>query len=175
MVPIGPVEMPMLSGGLAFIGMTTIRCRASLGIGYTGFNGAIVRSSYYVSGPDQVIDLDYDKIVTINRIKDGLSKTTLVAEKRIRLGERPGAAYDDRGWSDGWDLDTISSAACRPRADSEPEQVDHVDAISAGSAHTGGINVVFCDDSTRFVTVDVDLTLWNNLAHRSDGQVTEFP
>jgi hypothetical protein len=147
----------------------------SLGNSYTGFNGAIVRSSYLVGRNGRVIELGYDKIVTVNRVKDGLSKTSLVAEKRIRLGEQPGAAYDDRGWSDGWDLDTVSSAICPPIPDSRPRQVSYVDAISAGSAHTSGLNVVFCDNSTRFFTYGVDLELWNNLAHRSDGQVAELP
>ena len=64
--------------------------RRRLGGGYTGFNGAIVRSSYLVDATGQVVQLDYDKIVTFNRIKDGLSKKN---EPNCRetdsLGARP--------------------------------------------------------------------------------------
>jgi prepilin-type N-terminal cleavage/methylation domain-containing protein/prepilin-type processing-associated H-X9-DG protein len=149
--------------------------RSELGARYTGFNGAIVRSSYFVGADGQVTDLDYTDIVAVRKVKDGLSKTSLIAEKRIRVGSQPGAAYDDRGWSDGWDLDTVSSAVCQPLPDSAEAQEGYTDAIAAGSSHTGGLNVVFCDNSVRFINYDIDVVLWNNMAHCSDGEVIELP
>jgi prepilin-type N-terminal cleavage/methylation domain-containing protein len=145
-----------------------------LGPQFIGFHGAIIRSSYFADGSDQAIDLDYGKIVTLNKVKDGLSKTSLVAEKRIRIGDPPGAPYDDRGWSDGWDIDTVSSTACQPLADSTKPQEGYADAITPGSAHSAGLNVVFCDDAVRFVSYDIDVEVWNNMAHRGDGQIVEF-
>ncbi len=58
--------------------------KAQLGAGYVGFNGIIVRSSYHVSRDSgAVTNLNYDRIVTTGKVRDGLSKTGLVTEKRI--------------------------------------------------------------------------------------------
>lgn len=147
--------------------------KSDLGSAYVGFNGAIVRGSYWVDD-GQVIDLNYEALTTVRKLKDGLSKTSLVTEKRIRIGDSPGAAYDDRGWSDGWDLDTVSSTACQPTPDSRERREEHANVITAGSAHPAGLNVVFCDNSVHFINYDINLEVWNNMAHRSDGQVIEF-
>jgi prepilin-type processing-associated H-X9-DG protein len=145
----------------------------ALGSRYAPFNGVIVRSSHMVSRDDgSVIDLKYTPITKARKIKDGLSKTSMISEKWVALGTQH-AAYDDRGWSDGWDLDTVSSTFCQPVHDADKEVING--AISAGSRHTGGVNVVFADDSVRFINYDVDLEVWNLMAHRADGQVYESP
>ncbi|MEM8681642.1 MAG: DUF1559 domain-containing protein, partial [Planctomycetota bacterium] len=97
----------------AFWGTRTVindhnpQSRDELGVQYVGYHGAIVRSSYYVAAPNDIRDLKYTSLATTRRIKDGMSKTSIVAEKRIRIGDEPGVNYDDRGWSDGWDYDTL--------------------------------------------------------------------
>ena len=146
--------------------------RQQLGTRYTGFHGVIVRSSYFRT-EEATIDLDYDRVVTVRKVKDGLSKTSLYAEKRIRIGEQPGSWYDDRGWSDGWDLDTVSLAACHPTNDSKSFLGGPADAITAGSSHPGGLNVVFCDNAVQFIDNEIDTEVWNSMAHRNDGQVIE--
>jgi len=42
--------------------------------------------------------------------------------------------------------------------------------IGARSFHTGGVNVVFCDGSVRFVSDNVDATTWARVGARGDGQ-----
>ena len=166
------------SGAYGYWGTTTNgnqhdpRPKRALGRRYAPFNGIIVRSSYMVSRDDSsVIDLDYTPIVKGRKIKDGLSKTSMISEKWIRLGSQH-AAYDDRGWSDGWDLDTVSSTFCQPIPDNAATVVNG--AISAGSNHSSGLNVVFADDSVRFVPFEIDLEVWNMMSHRSDGQVYQL-
>jgi prepilin-type processing-associated H-X9-DG protein len=40
-----------------------------------------------------------------------------------------------------------------------------------GSAHSGGINAVFADNSVTFLTYEIDLETLNRLGNRYDGEV----
>jgi prepilin-type processing-associated H-X9-DG protein len=42
---------------------------------------------------------------------------------------------------------------------------------TASSRHTGGVNVVMCDGSARFVSNDVNLLTWRALASRNGEEV----
>ncbi len=143
---------------------------------YTGFPGVIVRSSYYIHpNSGDIIDLGYDAIVKFRHIKDGASKTGVLVEKRIRQGQfnvQPG--YDDRGWSDGYDIDTFSSSFCSPSPDS-PDAIgsNGEDAITAGSAHTGGLYMLNADCSVHFINYDIEPEIFNTMGNRKDGQVFE--
>jgi prepilin-type processing-associated H-X9-DG protein len=112
------------------------------------------------------------------RITDGLSKTFVVGEKRLQPDRYlSGDWHDDRGWSDGWDPDTIRSTMFPLRQDGMPE-TDLGDprhfGYSFGSAHAGGINTVFADGSVHTINYDIDYTTFNRLAHRSDGEVVNM-
>ncbi len=146
------------------------RAKSALGNQYVGFNGVIVRGSYNnETGTPK--DMNYDPPTTMRRIKDGTSKTAMVTEKRLRTGEAPGGPDDDRGWSDGWDIDTVRSTICQPTPDGPPGGFDWpVFALIAGSAHTAGMNTVFADGHVEFVNYDIDLETWNLMGHRDDGQ-----
>ncbi len=143
---------------------------------YTGFWGVIVRSSYLVNATSgAVTELGYDPVTTMRRIKDGTSKTAMVAEKRLPLNSVPGDPYDDRGWSDGWDLDTVSLAICSPLPDTTQFQGQwRVDGIAPGSRHSSGMNSVFADGSVHFIDFDVNVEMFNRLAHRADGEIIDL-
>jgi len=69
---------------------------------------------------------------TMARILDGTSKTLLISEKRL-LSPRYeiGDWHDDRGWSDGWDPDTLRSTAFPLRPDiASPDQ--DAELVAAG-------------------------------------------
>ena len=137
---------------------------------YTGFNGVIVRGSYNnETGPAK--DLDYDPPTTMRRLKDGTSKTAMVSEKRLRTDVAPGGPDDDRGWSDGWDIDTVRSTMCQPAQDGPSGTYDWpIFALIAGSAHDSGMNTVFADGHVQFINYEIDVETWNLMGHRDDGQ-----
>lgn len=115
--------------------------------------------------------------MTFAKITDGSSKTLLAADKWVHnsLYTGIGGQGDDRGWSDGWDFDGLRSTLIRPRSDGEdpvPDESDPADPLNYpfGSAHPGGMNVLFADGSVSGVSFNVDLETFNRLGNRSDGE-----
>ena len=48
-------------------------------------------------------------------------------------------------------------------------------ATLANSAHSGGVNVVLCDGSVRFITNTISLQTWRSLGSRNLGEVLNLP
>jgi len=143
---------------------------------YLGFKGVIVRSSYLLTGPNRPPRLlGYDGPITIGKIQDGTSKTMMVIEKRLRPPYRPGESDDDRGWSDGWDIDTVRTTLCVPYQDSTQSVAGGRNTYTPGSAHAAGLNAVFADGSVASFDYSVDINTFNRLGHRSDGEVAQVP
>jgi prepilin-type N-terminal cleavage/methylation domain-containing protein len=119
------------------------------------------------------------------QISDGTSNTLLVSEKLVRsdlyagnLTETGASSWsDDRGWSDGWDPDTIrftgiqpipdNSGICFATATQRFCTGNSTEVFFFGSAHTSGINSVFADGSVHAISYDVDGILFNNLGTRN--------
>jgi hypothetical protein len=139
-----------------------------------GYMGVIVRSSYWKSTPPESKNLGFYTPISFEHITDGSSNTLVLGEKRIQPSLYDFKEwYDDKGWTDGWDPDTLRSTHCRPAPDqdmtgSSPGR----DAIgySFGGAHSELFNAGFADASVRSVRFDIDVELLNKLGHRSDGE-----
>jgi prepilin-type N-terminal cleavage/methylation domain-containing protein/prepilin-type processing-associated H-X9-DG protein len=146
------------------------------------FRGVIVRTNYIVQpartgrppGPP-LISAGIDPPVAVRRITDGLSKTLVISEKRLQPDRYlVGDWHDDRGWSDGWDPDTIRSTAFPLRQDGMPEPdlgEERNFGYCFGSAHPGGVNAVFADGSVHTINYDIDWVIFNRLGDRADGEV----
>ena len=124
-------------------------------------------------------------------ISDGMSNTLVVSEKIVRPDLYPGnmdgvggfSWSDDRGWSDGWDPDTIRSTGIQPRFDGDaicyaPATDQYCTGGGAevfffGSAHASGINTVFADASAHSISYDVDGILFNNLGTRNGEEMVD--
>ncbi|MEM8677743.1 MAG: DUF1559 domain-containing protein [Planctomycetota bacterium] len=152
---------------------------SELGLQYSGFHGVIIRGSHLVLPDGQVKDLDYGKLTRMAKIKDGTSKTGVVAEKWVEVRDYASSyrAYDDRGWSDGWDIDTVSLAVCPPTPDcrlgSGCTMIGYAPNATAGSAHPGGFHCVYADGAVHFLSYEISPRILNYIAHRSDGQSTD--
>ena len=152
--------------------------RSRLAGSYLGFKGVIVRSSYLVTaqGAKPVL-LGYDSPVKVSGIKDGTSKTLMVFEKRLLTPYNQGVSVsidkegDDRGWSDGHDLDVARSTLCVPYQDSSARVQNQRSAFTAGSAHAAGLNAVLADGSVTTLEYGIDIQIFNRLGHRDDGEV----
>jgi prepilin-type processing-associated H-X9-DG protein len=152
------------------------------------FRGVIQRVDWVPQiGPGKTYagdHLGWQVKMTVAKITDGTSKTLLVSEKWVHVSQREGVTgmtADDRGWTDGWDYDTMRSTLIQPRSDGTdpPAPVGnaqlHVDSSNyqLGSAHSGGINVLYADGSIGSLTYDINLETLNRLGNRQDGEVAE--
>lgn len=152
----------------------------TLGNSYAPSMGVIVRANQCTqcdAGKDRT---GFYTRISFNQITDGSSNTLVVCEKRLQPQLYAiGAWHDDRGWSDGWDPDTLRSTICLPAADQDyPLNADGSEgpqgaavAYQFGSAHAAGMNGGFADASVRTLSYDVDVEVLNYLGHRADDQV----
>jgi prepilin-type N-terminal cleavage/methylation domain-containing protein len=105
------------------------------------------------------------------QIKDGLTNTLLISEKRLKpQNYASGDWHDDRGWTDGWDPDVIRSTGYKP----EPDQNVSSDVgYQFGSAHSN-FNCVMGDGSVHSISYTIDQILFNRLGDRQDGLVVDL-
>lgn len=137
---------------------------------YVPFMGVIVRSSYLVQNGN-VTNLNYGPLATIPSIEDGTSHTGMIAEKRVRTDLLGNIDFDDRGWSDGWDIDTVASTLCQPQPSGVKNLPGRGDATTAGSSHPSGFNCLFADGSVHSLSYDIPIETWHSIGHRADGEV----
>lgn len=120
--------------------------------------------------------------VKLQQVEDGTSNTILVGEKFIRPDlHEGGSSSDDRGWSDGWDPDSMRSTCFPPMADASAAAMARNDLYGAGaevvnfgSSHSGGFNVVFVDGSVHTIAYEIDPMTFDNLGDRRDGEVIDM-
>ncbi|MGQ9575460.1 MAG: DUF1559 family PulG-like putative transporter [Thermoguttaceae bacterium] len=99
-------------------------------------------------------------------VLDGTSNTMMLAEKCLNKNNyNRGDWYDDRGWSDGWDPDTVRVTCFRPSVDTD--QIDPAGRV--GAAHPTGFNCVMGDGSGHFLSYEIDRHVFDCLAHRREG------
>jgi len=121
--------------------------------------------------------------VKFSQITDGTSNTILVSEKFLRPDLYEGGSWsDDKGWSDGWDPDTVRSTCFPPLQDTLTGTTgpgrDNLfgfssDVANFGSAHPGGFNAVFGDASVRTLSYDIDPDVFDFLGDREDGEAID--
>lgn len=107
----------------------------------------------------------------MTEIKDGLTHTILISEKR--------GSGDQLGWVSGT-RDTLRNTSIinyaglrltyeeRREKDKAPLAVGSLEVGGLGSYHTGGVNTVFVDGSVRFLSESVDPEVLKNFGNRED-------
>jgi prepilin-type N-terminal cleavage/methylation domain-containing protein/prepilin-type processing-associated H-X9-DG protein len=132
----------------------------------------------------------------IRDIIDGTSNTMMASEIRIAPDAVPpgksSVASDSRGdvWSEGTKCGYTFMAATTPNSHI-PDQLDGTGCVNpsnvnlpciqasgntrefnaARSYHTGGVNVLFCDGSVKFIKDSVNLVTWRSLSTKDGGEV----
>jgi prepilin-type N-terminal cleavage/methylation domain-containing protein/prepilin-type processing-associated H-X9-DG protein len=185
----GSANPPANNNGWSFF-------RGFAGAGSSGpnnsvYDGAIVRTAWrhdYAYKNDirntRIYGLNTQKVIGLKEITDGLSNTLLIGEKLVPSDQYEGGGYsDDKGWTDGWDPDTVRSTCFAPYGDSDAFVLspanqnlfgDNVDLWYFGSAHPGTFNTVFADGSCHTLSFDIDVVLLNNLGARNDEQLVDL-
>jgi len=165
------------------------------------YDGVIVRTPWkIISGATATASANGQKVtgnpsaIKPGQISDGTSNTLVVAEKYVRSdvysGNLPSgrilSASDDRGWTDGWDPDTIRFTGYQPISDSDGSCFiddanihprctgDGPDVFFFGSAHSGGINAMFADASVHFISFDIESILFNSLGTRNGEEIVNL-
>ena len=108
-------------------------------------------------------------------VRDGASNTFLAGEKYVM----PENYYSGTDWGDdgGWDLGFDHDVSRWTRYDPAdgPTHVPRQDRPglynykSFGSAHSGGLNMVFCDGSVHQISYSIDPETHRRLGNRKDG------
>lgn len=117
-----------------------------------------------------------EKPVWPERIRDGLSNTVYLAEKRWLASDTP--CNNSTGWVSGspviqgntvYGYDTLfSGIAGGPARDEDDSRVQCTS--QAGGPHPGGGNVLYGDGSVKFVTFGVQPDLWRAQLSISGGE-----
>ena len=150
---------------------------------FAGYWGVIVRGEYFdpggpgAAGGDPVNSGTYDRI-SFQHISDGSSNTLVMGEKSLRPSQYEGGLdpitgagvwHDDNGFTGGWDPDTMRSTVCKYGPDSDADNY-YIAGHRFGAAHAGGMNAGFADASVRSISYEIELEIFNRLAHRSDEE-----
>jgi prepilin-type N-terminal cleavage/methylation domain-containing protein len=141
----------------------------NLGKDYAATMGVIVRANFCGKCKPGQQTTGFYTPIGFNQISDGASNTFVISEKKLIPSLYDLYAwYDDKGWSDGWDPDTLRTTACIPGPDAEV-RFSNAEAYKFGSAHSSILNAGFADASVRPISFDIEMEVFNFLAHRSDG------
>ena len=140
-------------------------------------NAGPPRSCKPVPSPILPTMLPMPQPTKIKQVTDGLSKTMMISEKRLKPSLYDvGDWCDDRGWTDGWDADTVRTPSFPFGRDAEARSNtnEHDDFCRAiGAAHSAGVHAAFGDGTVRTISYDVSIPVLNRLVHRSDGSIID--
>ena len=98
------------------------------------WNGMIVRTRFSRQNDEDpnsaMVDSGSTNPISFAKVTDGLSKTLLISEKVVNPRYyQTGTASDDRGWSDGWDPDTIRCSCLPPISDGDTLSMKDTDYL----------------------------------------------
>ncbi len=142
------------------------------------WHGVIVRTNWDIGGtpPGPV---DSTRPISFRDITDGTSNTVMLGEKRLHPSNyESGDWHDDRGWTDGWDPDTMRCTSYPPGEDTDDDAIgvggQLLDvAYCLGSAHSGAFNSAFADASVRPLNYSIDRTIFAYLGTRDDDHTID--
>ena len=145
------------------------------GAGNLAINSSSIRTMYYGADPNSARGTIYNNggvfygnsNTSIRDIRDGTSMTILTGEvQRLNGGTVPTTSID--GWAVGG-LPTLFSTF-----DTNVQTKAGINGLqreTAGSDHRGGAHFGFADGTIRFLTENMDLTIYNALGTIAEGEL----
>jgi prepilin-type N-terminal cleavage/methylation domain-containing protein len=111
--------------------------------------------------------------IRLTDMTDGTSQTLMAGDKRIPLdGLGNFQGEDNEGYTSGWDHDVLRRTDLAPLPDCiGASNSACAGTVRFGSSHPGGFQGVLGDGSVRMIQYSMDLTNFNRLGNRQDGQV----
>ncbi len=118
--------------------------------------------------------------IGLRQVTDGTSKTYLVGEKLVQadrydsndppgdnLPMYVGEDFDNTRYTGNCNVNEMPGDVYPP----EPDRIGVSAHVMFGSAHPGGVNMLFCDGSVTSIGFDIDenVHLWQGM--RDDGEV----
>jgi prepilin-type N-terminal cleavage/methylation domain-containing protein/prepilin-type processing-associated H-X9-DG protein len=155
------------------------------------FDGVIVRTPWRFGSaavaPYGIVAQGTPSAIKPGQVSDGQSNTLLISEKFVRsdwyIPPTPPGYSDDKGWSDGWDPDTMRSTCLQPINDNDamcfaPATANYCtgtgfDVFFFGSAHSTGINAAYADGSVHQIKFEIDVTVFNSLGTRNGEETID--
>ncbi|MBA4104652.1 MAG: hypothetical protein C0485_02760 [Pirellula sp.] len=166
------------------------------------YGGVVVRTPYKIitaatattPAKGEVVQ-GFPTAIKPGQVTDGLSNTLVICEKVVRAdlyeGQPApdpggGGVSDDRGWSDGWDPDSVRYTGVPPISDSDTGVCQNsnpaiqrtcigfegaIPVLFFGSAHPAGVNAVYGDASAHFINFEIDVLVFNALGTRAGDEV----
>jgi prepilin-type processing-associated H-X9-DG protein len=158
-----------------------------LGI-FSGTNDQQLWSNNFPAGQKSAFSMGADRAIRLTDISDGTSNTIAMSEGLTGVGETDfrGGFYTNRAGCQFLNAaqtpnssspDRMHSFTCNSTfnqpAQNLPCTADDggTAAATSRSQHGGGVNVVLCDGSVRFITNSIPLATWQNMALIAYGQV----
>ncbi|MDA0657358.1 MAG: DUF1559 domain-containing protein [Planctomycetota bacterium] len=140
------------------------------------WRGVIVRTNWELdkSLPEGGREIGSTPVTKFKDIVDGTSKTMVIGEKRVKIKFEDGDYGDDRGWTDGWDYDTMRNTGGRYGIDTNTDSIKEEVYLAFGSAHKAGMNAVMADGSVRLIQYEIDPAIFEFLADRADESAIDL-
>jgi prepilin-type N-terminal cleavage/methylation domain-containing protein/prepilin-type processing-associated H-X9-DG protein len=149
-----------------FAGVKTTGGKNALSTQGLLFCNGLICSNTFGAAPSVLIDAENNR-TKFKQIEDGLSNTFAVGE----------AVPSVTAW-DWWFGNNTAVATCASPMNKQVLLPDPLadftawpEAYGFNSYHVGGGNIAMCDGSVTFVSDNIDLTLYRNLATISGGEV----
>ena len=112
--------------------------------------------------------------VRVGQVSDGTSKTYFVGEKYLNPGDyATGLAPGDNESvysGAGQDMNRWTAGSLLPQQDRQGLRA----SMHFGSAHSSGLNMMFCDGSVRHMRYNIDGETHRRLGNRQDSEVTSL-
>jgi prepilin-type processing-associated H-X9-DG protein len=135
-----------------------------------------------VEGNDPSTGISFQRSeVSIAQILDGTSRTYCIGEKFMRPDryETGNDGGDNETWCTGYNNDNFRSTFAPPAQDTVNDSfrvtyrgispIERRGLHIFGSAHSGGVNMAYCDGHVDTVGYDIDQYVHRSLGNRLDG------